>query len=268
MWKPIWGHCVAGKQLFKWCRNLSAHSVLQGCSCLSNVKPICRDCVAGVRLFKRCQNLSAGTVLQGCSCLSGVETYLPALWCRGAGCLSSVGTYLPGTVLQGCRLFKRGSEPTSLALLSRVTGCLSSVSFYLLSRLNGQNWIYCSTSILGQIRWSLGTCNCFCLGVPSFFVWERSIQLECQQVSLARLFYLTRRVCILSQLTQSESSKLFDANSKKNLNAVRHIFNSFASCRCLLKNILHWALKETNYRSISDEYRCDFTVIYSLFGLE
>ena len=26
---------------------------------------------------------------------------------QGAGCLSGVGTYLPGTVLQGCRLFKR-----------------------------------------------------------------------------------------------------------------------------------------------------------------
>ena len=60
--------------------------------------------------------------------------------------------------------------------------------------------------------------------------------------------------------------KLFDANPKKTkLNAVRHIFNSFASCHCFKKNILHWALKETNYRSISDEYRCDFTVIYSFF---
>ena len=47
-------------------------------------KPICRDSVAGSQLFKRCRNLSAGTVLQGCSCLSGVKTYLPALCCRGA----------------------------------------------------------------------------------------------------------------------------------------------------------------------------------------
>ena len=31
---------------------------------------------------------------------------------------------------------------------------------------------------------------------------------------------------------------------------------------------LHWALKETNYRSISDDDRCDFTIIYSFFGLE
>ena len=47
-------------------------------------KPICRLCVAGVELIKWCQNLSAGYVLQGWSCLSGVETYLPALCCRGA----------------------------------------------------------------------------------------------------------------------------------------------------------------------------------------
>ena len=38
-----------------------------------------------------------------------------------------------------------GSESTSLALSSRGAGCLSSVSFFLLSRLDGQNWIYCST---------------------------------------------------------------------------------------------------------------------------
>ena len=47
-------------------------------------KPICPDCVAEVQLFKQCRNLSAGTVLQGCSCLSGVKTYLPGLCCRGA----------------------------------------------------------------------------------------------------------------------------------------------------------------------------------------
>ena len=34
-----------------------------------------------------------------------------------------------------------GSEPTSLALSSRGACWLSSVSFYLLSRLDGQNWI-------------------------------------------------------------------------------------------------------------------------------
>ena len=100
--KPICCHCAAGLQLFKWCRNLSAGAVLQGCSCLSgvatylpgtvlqrcsclsSVETICRHCAAGVQLFKWCRNLPAGTVLQGCSCLSGVETYLPGLCCRGA----------------------------------------------------------------------------------------------------------------------------------------------------------------------------------------
>ena len=100
--KPTCRHCAAGVQQFKWCQNLSAGTVLQGCSCLSGVeiylpalccmgaavyvvsKPTCRHCVAGVHLLKRCCNLSAGTVLQGCSCLSGVATYLRALCCRGA----------------------------------------------------------------------------------------------------------------------------------------------------------------------------------------
>ena len=111
------GNCAAGVQLFNWCRNLSADTFLQGCSCLSGVetylpalccsclngvetylpglccrgaavkvvsKPICRHCVAEVQLFKWCRNLSSGTAKQRCSCLSGVETYLPALCCRGA----------------------------------------------------------------------------------------------------------------------------------------------------------------------------------------
>ena len=100
--QPICLHCVEGVQLFKQCINLSAGTVLQGCSCLSGVKtylpplccrgaavkavskPICLHCVAEVQLFKQCQNLSAGTVLQGCNCLSGVATYLPALCCSGA----------------------------------------------------------------------------------------------------------------------------------------------------------------------------------------
>ena len=65
-----------------------------------------------------------------------------------------------------------GSESTSLALSSRGAGCLSGVSFYLLSRLFGQNWIYCSTFILG-LSGEAGACNYFCLGVPSFFFLER-----------------------------------------------------------------------------------------------
>ena len=47
-------------------------------------KPFFWLCVAEVQLFKRCRNLSARTVLQGCSCLSSVATYLPTLYHRGA----------------------------------------------------------------------------------------------------------------------------------------------------------------------------------------
>ena len=83
--KPTCRHCAAGVQLFKWCRNLSAGTVLQRCSCLSGVeiylpalfwrgaavsavsKPICRHCVAEVQLFKRCHNQSAW------HCAAGVQ---------------------------------------------------------------------------------------------------------------------------------------------------------------------------------------------------
>ena len=68
---------------------------------------------------------------------------------RGASGLSGVGTYLPGTVVQGCRLFKRCqnlppwhcgagvqavlvvSEPTPRALWGRGAGCLSLVGTYI-----------------------------------------------------------------------------------------------------------------------------------------
>ena len=137
MSQPSCRHCAAGVQLFKRCRNLSAETVLQGCSCLNGVetylpalccrvaavkvvsKLICPDCVAEVQLFKQCRNLSAGTVLQGCSCLSGIETYLPGLCCRSAAvlvvsipiCWDCVAEWQlfkwcrnlsAGTVLQGC----------------------------------------------------------------------------------------------------------------------------------------------------------------------
>ena len=166
--KPICLHCVAGMQLFKWCRNLSAGTVLQRGSCLSGVEtylptlccrgaavsavsqPICRHCAAGVQLFKQCPNLSAGTVLQGCSCLSDVGTYLPGTVLQGCSCLSSVatylpglccsclsgvGTYLPGTVVQAVYM---GSQPTFLALSSRGAGCLRRCQFLPpVSRLEG-----------------------------------------------------------------------------------------------------------------------------------
>ena len=137
MSKPICRHCVAGVQLFKRCRNLSAGTVLQGCSCLSGdptylpgtvlqgcsclsgvktyllgpcyrgaaicvvSKPICWHCVAEVQLFKWCQNLSAGTVLQRCSCLRGVATYLLGTVLQRYSCLSGVKTYLPALCCRG-----------------------------------------------------------------------------------------------------------------------------------------------------------------------
>ena len=64
--KPIRWHCVAGVQLFKRCRNLSAGTLLQGCSCLRGVKTYLLALCCRVQLFKRCQNLPAGTVMQRC----------------------------------------------------------------------------------------------------------------------------------------------------------------------------------------------------------
>ena len=64
-------------------------------------KPICQHCVAGVQLFKQCRNLSASTVLQWCSCLSGVATYLPGTVLQGCSCLSGVATYLPELCCRG-----------------------------------------------------------------------------------------------------------------------------------------------------------------------
>ena len=90
MSKPICQNCVAEVQLFKLCRNQSAGTVLQRCSCLSSVA-----------------TLLLGTVLMGCSCLSGVATYLSALCCS---CLSGVKTYLPGVCCRGAAV-KAVSKP-------------------------------------------------------------------------------------------------------------------------------------------------------------
>ena len=78
-----------------------------------------------------------------------LEPTCPSLCCRSAGCLSNIRTYLPGTVLQGCRLYKRCrnlpaghcvtvmqavkvvSEPTCRALCCRGADCLSNVGVYL-----------------------------------------------------------------------------------------------------------------------------------------
>ena len=133
MSKPICWHCVAEVQLFKLCRNLSAGTVLQRCSCLSGVATYLPGTV--LQLFKWCRILSAGTVLQRCSCLSVVETYLLALCCRGAAvyavskpiclhCVAEVQLFKgcrnlsAGTVLQGCSCLS-GVETYLLALCCR-----------------------------------------------------------------------------------------------------------------------------------------------------
>ena len=69
-------------------------------------KPICLHCAAGVQLFKCCQNLSAVTVLQGCSCLSSVATYLPALCCRGSA-VKAVSQPTCRHCVAGVQLFKQ-----------------------------------------------------------------------------------------------------------------------------------------------------------------
>ena len=78
-----------------------------------------------------------------------MEPTYQALCYSGAGCLSGVRTYLPGTVLQGCRLFKRCqnlpaghcvavlqavlvvSEPTCQAPSYSGESCFSNVGTYL-----------------------------------------------------------------------------------------------------------------------------------------
>ena len=124
--------CYSGESCFSNVRNYLPGTVLQGC-----------------RLFKRCLKLPAGhcvTVVKAALAMS--EPTCWALCFSGAGCLSGVKTYLPGTVLQGCRLFKRCrslpaghcvtvvkavlamSEPTCRALCCRGADCLSSVGTY------------------------------------------------------------------------------------------------------------------------------------------
>ena len=63
----------------------------------------------------------------------GFEPTCWALCCRGAGCLRGVGTYVLGTVLQGCRLFKRcWNLPGGHCMCCRDAGCLKGVRTYLL----------------------------------------------------------------------------------------------------------------------------------------
>ena len=120
-------------QLFKRCRNLSAGH------CAAAVKavwqPICRHCAAGVQLFKWCQNLSAGIVLQECSCLSGVETYLPALCCRGAAVLA-VSKPICRHCVAEVQLFKQCRNLSAGTVLQGCS-CLSGVETYLMAMCCG-----------------------------------------------------------------------------------------------------------------------------------
>ena len=127
---PICQHCVAGMQLFKRCLNLSA------INCVAEVQLFkwCRNlsvghCAAGVQLFKRCCNLSARTVLEGCSCLNGVETYLPALCCRGAA-VKVVLKPICWHCAAGVQLFKWCQNLSAGTVLQRCS-CLSGVETYL-----------------------------------------------------------------------------------------------------------------------------------------
>ena len=97
--------------VLQWCRLLPTCRALcySGADCLSRVRTYLPWTVLqGCRLFKRCLNLPTG------HCVTVVQTVyavsIPtcrALCYIGAGWLSIVRTYLPGTVLQGCRLYKR-----------------------------------------------------------------------------------------------------------------------------------------------------------------
>ena len=129
-----------------------------------------------------------------------------------------------------------GSEPTSLALSSRGAGRLRGVSFYPLSRLDGQNSIYCSTFILGLIRWSLGTCHCFCLGVPSFFLLRDIYSVRMSTSKFGSIILLNKESLHLISVDPIWKFEIVWCESQETkLNAVQHIFNSFASCRCFKK---------------------------------
>ena len=121
-----------------------------GEGCISNVRVYLPGTVLQwCRLFKPCQNLPAGhcvTVVKAVLAMS--ESTCRTLCYSDAGCLSNVRNYLPGTVMQGCRLFKRCqnvpaghcvtvvkaalamSKPTCRALCCRGADCLSSVGTY------------------------------------------------------------------------------------------------------------------------------------------
>ena len=96
-------------RLFKQCQNTCWALCYSGESCFSNVGVYLPGTVLqGCRLFQQCLNLPVGHWVAVMPVVKVVsEPTCRALCYSGAGCLSIVRTYLPGTVLQGCRLYKR-----------------------------------------------------------------------------------------------------------------------------------------------------------------
>ena len=127
--KPICRHCVAGVQLSKCVETYLPALCCRGAAVKEVSKPICRHCFAEMQLFKRCQKLSAGTVLQGCSWLSGVETYLPALCCKGAA-VKAVSQHICRHCAAGVQLFK-GCHNLSAGTVVQGCSCLNGVKTYL-----------------------------------------------------------------------------------------------------------------------------------------
>ena len=228
MSQPTCWHCVAGVQLFKQCPNLSADTVLQGCSCLSGIGTylpgtVLQGCsclssvttylpalYCRVQLFKRCQNLSAGTVLQGCSCLSGVATYLPTLCCRDAAvkvvwkpicqhCVAGVQLFKQcrnlsaGTVLQGCSLLS--SVPTYLSALCCRVAAVKVVSkpIYLHCVAEVKLFKLCQNLPAGSV---LQRCSCLSSVEPICWhcvagvkLFKRCQNTICQNCAAGRLLF-------------------------------------------------------------------------------
>ena len=184
----------------------------------------------GCRLFKRCWNL-------------------PPRHC-GAGCLNWVWTYLPGTVKQGCRLLKR----CQFRPPEQVRWAELDILLYFYFRTD-------------QVK--PGHTQLLLPRSAFFFLLREIYSVRMSTSEFGSIILLNKESLHLISVEPIWKFEIVWCESQETkLNAVRHIFISVASCRCFKKNIVHWALKETNYRSITDEYRCDFTVIYSFFGLE
>ena len=81
----------------------------RGAGCLSGVRTYLPGTVLqGCRLLKLCRNLPAGHCVAGVQAVYAVSEPPCQALCAGVQAVQAIlETYLPGTVLQGCRLFKR-----------------------------------------------------------------------------------------------------------------------------------------------------------------